>query len=384
MGASFYLGRIAGIRVGVHWSVLAVFALIAWGLATARFPAAYPDSSPAARMTAALVTAIVFFASLLAHELSHALVARRHGQDVEDITLWLFGGVARLSGEARDPVAELRIAGVGPLVSLVLGVLFLLGAGLLAAAGYGGLVLASFAWLGGINVLLALFNVIPAAPLDGGRLLRSLLWWRTGDRLKATVWAGRAGQVFGWVLIALGLVVLLRTGDFGGLWFALIGWFLVAAATAESQQATARGQLSRLSVRELMTPDPVTAPAGMTVDELLDSELIRHRHATFPVTEDGHTPVGVVTFTRIRQVPPRDRGSTTLRDIACRMDEVAQARPDEPAADLLPRLSGCAEGRALVVSDGTLVGIVSPSDIHRVLRWMGLSPRHTEDPPATP
>lgn len=384
MGASFYLGRIAGIRVGVHWSVLAIFALIAWGLAAARFPAAYPESSPAARIAAALVTAIVFFGSLVAHELSHALVARRHGQRVEDITLWLFGGVARLSGEARDPAAELRIAGIGPLVSVVLGVLFLLGAGLLAGVGYQGLVLASFAWLGGMNVLLALFNVIPAAPLDGGRLLRSLLWWRTGDRLKATVWAGRAGQVFGWVLVAFGLVALIGTGDFGGLWVALIGWFLVAAATAESQQATARGQLGRLPVRELMTPDPVTAPAGMTVDELLDSELIRHRHATFPVTEEGRTPVGVVTFTRIRQVPPPDRGSTTLRDIACRMEDVAQARPEEPAADLLPRLSGCAEGRALVVSHGTLVGIVSPSDINRVLLRMGLSQGRFDDPRATP
>lgn len=232
---------------------------------------------------------------------------------------------------------------------------------------------ASFAWLGGIKVLLALFNVIQAAPLDGGRLLRSLIWWRTGDRLKATVWAGRAGQVFGWILVAFGLVAFLGTGDFGGLWLVLIGWFLVAAATVESQQATIQGRLGQLPVRELMTPDPVTAPARMTVEELLGSELIRHRHATFPLTEDGRTPAGLVTFTRIRQVPPQARASTTLRDIACRMDEVAQARPDELAADLLPRLAGCAEGRALVVSDGVLVGIVSPSDISRVIRWMGLS-----------
>lgn len=372
MGASFYLGRIAGIRIGVNWSVLVIFALIAWGLAAARFPTSYPQYGTLAHVTAALATAVVFFLSLLAHEISHALVARRNGLHVEDITLWLFGGVARLSGEARNPGAELRIAGVGPLVSMVLGVAFLLVAVLVMASGYQGLALAGLAWLGGINLVLAVFNVIPAAPLDGGRLLRSVIWWRTGDRLKATLWASRAGQVFGWILIAIGLVTFLDTGDFGGLWLVLIGWFLVGAATVESQQATARGQLAALTVRNLMTPNPVTASASMTVDELLGSDAIQHRHSTFPLTDDGGPPVGLVTFTQIRRVPPAARASTRLRDIACPIQQVAQVRPDQPAADLLPRLSECAEGRALVVADGELVGIVSPSDINRALRWMGL------------
>jgi Zn-dependent protease/CBS domain-containing protein len=372
MGASFYIGRIAGIRIGVNWSVLVIFALIAWGLAAARFPTSYPQYGTLAHVIAALVTAVVFFLSLLAHEISHALVARRNGLNVEDITLWLFGGVARLSGEARNPGAELRIAGVGPLVSMVLGVAFLLVAVLVMASGYQGLALAALAWLGGINLVLAVFNVIPAAPLDGGRLLRSVIWWRTGDRLKATLWASRAGQVFGWILIAIGLVTFLDTGDFGGLWLVLIGWFLVGAATVESQQATARGQLAALTVRHLMTPNPVTASASMTVDELLGSEAIRHRHSTFPLTDDGGPPVGLVTFTQIRRVPPETRATTRLRDIACPMQQVAQVRPDQRAADLLPRLSECAEGRALVVADGELVGIVSPSDINRALRWMGL------------
>lgn len=372
MGASFHLGRIAGIRIGVNWSVLVIFALITWGLAAARFPASYPQYGALAHVAAALVTAVVFFLSLLAHEISHALVARRNGLRVEDITLWLFGGVARLSGEARNPGAELRIAGVGPLVSLVLGVAFLLVAALVAASGYEGLVLAALVWLGGINLVLAVFNVIPAAPLDGGRLLRSVIWWRTGDRLRATRWASRAGQVFGWILIAGGLVAFLNTGDFGGLWLALIGWFLVGAATVESQQATASGRLAALTVRDLMTPNPVTAPASMTVDELLSSEAIRQRHSTFPLTDDGGPPVGLVTFAQIRRVPPETRATTRLRDIACPMPQVAQVRPDEPAADLLPRLSECAEGRALVVTDGELVGIVSPSDINRALQWMGL------------
>jgi Zn-dependent protease/CBS domain-containing protein len=372
MTASFHLGRIGGIRVGVHWSVLVIFVLIAWGLATSRFPAVSPEHSTGAYITAAVLTAVLFFASLLAHEMSHALVARRNGVGVQDITLWLFGGVARLSGEARSPGAELRIAGIGPLVSLLLGVVFTGVAGVLEVSGQRGLVLAGFAWLGGINIALAVFNVIPAAPLDGGRLLRSFIWWRTGDRFKATRWSSRAGQVFGWVLVALGLVTFLIGGDFGGLWLALIGWFLVGAATAESQQATVRSQLGELAIRDVMTPNPVTAPASMTVQDLLSSELIRHRHSTFPLVENGGMPIGLVTFNQIRRVAPQARETTRLRDIACPLDEVAQASPEEPAADLLPQLSTCAEGRALVLSDGQLVGIISPSDVSRVLHRMGI------------
>jgi Zn-dependent protease/CBS domain-containing protein len=304
--------------------------------------------------------------------MSHALVARRNGLGVEDITLWLFGGVARLSGEARNPGAELRIAGVGPLVSLALGVVFFAVAEVLLASGYHGLVLASFAWLAGINIMLAVFNAIPAAPLDGGRLLRSIIWWRTGDRLKATRWASGAGQVFGWVLVALGLLTLFTRGNFGGLWLALIGWFLAGAATAESQQATVRDQLGALAIRDVMTPNPVTAPASMTVQDLLNSDLIRHRYSSFPLTDDGGPPTGLVTFNQIRRVPPHARAATQLRDIACSLEQVAQVRPEEPAVDLLPRLSECAEGRALVLSDGKLVGMISPSDISRVLHWMSL------------
>lgn len=368
--ATFQLGTIAGIKVGVNWSVLVIFAIFAGGLAGQRFPAAYPGYATGAYVAAGILTAVVFFGSLLAHELSHALVARRNGLHVEDITLWLFGGVARLSGEARRPSAELRIAGVGPLVSLLLGGLFFLAAWLVTLTGHAGLTLAGFTWLGGINLALAVFNAIPAAPLDGGRLLRSVIWWRTGDRITATLWASRAGQVFGWALVALGLIGLVLGAGFGSLWLSLIGWFLSGAASVEGQQAATRGRLAGLAIRDIMTPNPTTAPASMTVAELLGSELIRYRYATFPLVEDGGAPVGLLTFQQVRRVPPRERATTRLRDIACPLNRVAQARPDEPAADLLPRLSECAEGRALVVSDGNIVGIVSPSDVSDVVRWM--------------
>ncbi|PWR16562.1 site-2 protease family protein, partial [Micromonospora sicca] len=205
MRASFRLGRIAGVPVGVNWSVLVIFLLIAWGLAANQFPRAYPDRPALAYAAAGLSAAVVFFLGLLAHEVAHAVIAKRNGIAVEGITLWLFGGVSELRGEARDPGAELRIAGIGPLVSLIIGLFFGGIAMLLALAGAHGLLLGSLAWLAGINILLAIFNVLPAAPLDGGRLLRAAVWKATGDRTKASVVAARAGWVLGALLIGLGL-----------------------------------------------------------------------------------------------------------------------------------------------------------------------------------
>jgi Zn-dependent protease/CBS domain-containing protein len=375
MTETFRLGRIAGIRVGLNWSVLAIFLLIAFGLAGQRFPAAYPGEPAVAYWAAGLAAAVVFFVSLLAHELAHAVVARRHGIAVEGITLWLFGGVARIRGEAPDPGTELRVAGVGPLVSLVLGVVFLAAAAVLDMTTGGGLAVAAVGWLGGINLALAVFNVVPAAPLDGGRLLRAFLWWRTGDRLMATQRASQAGRVFGWLLVGLGLLSVLTQGSLGGLWLAFIGWFLVGAATAEGQQANLRAALAGLPVRQVMTPDVTTVPASMTVQELLDGELARHRPSTFPLTTDTGALAGLVTLDRIRRVPPAERATTALTDIACPLDEVATATPTEPVADLLPRLNACADRRALVLQDGRLVGIVTPTDISHALEWHGLRAR---------
>lgn len=198
MRATFSLGQVAGIRVGVHWSVLVIFVLILLGLAGGNFREAHPDRPLWQYLLASTVTAVFFLLSLLAHEISHALVARRNGVAVDDITLWLLGGLARLKSEASTPGAELRIAGVGPLVSLVLGVLFALVAAAVAGLTDGGLVVEALAWLAGINILLAVFNALPAAPLDGGRLLRAIVWWKTGSPLRATAVATAAGRVLGW------------------------------------------------------------------------------------------------------------------------------------------------------------------------------------------
>ena len=379
MRATFSLGRISGIRIGVNWSVLVIVALLAYGLAAGEFPAAAPRRPVAEYVVAGLVTAVAYMASLLAHELAHSLVARRNGLQVEDITLWLLGGVSRLQGEVADPGAEIRVAGVGPLVSLVLGVAFLLVAWLVHMSGAAGLVVAALAWLGGINVILAVFNVIPAAPLDGGRLLRAVLWQITKDRYKSEIWSARSGQVFGWALVVVAAYLVLVRREYNWLWFALLGWFLISAATAESQQAMLQSRLRTVAVREIMTPSPVTVPASATVAQFLNDYLPWHRHTAFPVVADGQT-VGLVTVHRISQVPAGERDRTTLRDAACPLSEVARATPDEPVADVLPRLNECSERRALVFANGDLAGIVSPADISRALERLSHHPGPSEPP----
>ena len=376
MNETFKLGRIAGIRVGVNWSVLVIFLLIAFGIAGGRLPAVYPGREWYVYWGAGLATAVVFFASLLAHELSHAVVARRNGVQVDGIVLWLLGGVARLKGEAATPGAELRIAGVGPLTSLVLGLFFGAIAALLVVTVGPGLLVESVAWLGGINILLAVFNAIPAAPLDGGRLLRAFLWWRTGDRLRAARGATTAGRVFGWALLLFGLVLVIRGASVDGLWLVLIGWFVLAAASAEGRQAQLRSVLVGVPVRQVMTADPVTAPADASLAWMsyeVKSAPLRQRHTAFPVVEGDGRPVGLIRWDQIEDSSGRDRTRTLVREVMRPLSEVPTASPDEPLADLLTRLESSPDRRALVVEDGRLAGIVSMSDITRAVSWLAMA-----------
>jgi len=366
MRTTFSLGRISGIRIGVNWSVLLIIVLLVYGLAVGQFPAAAPRRSAAEYVIAAVLTAVAYLASLLAHELGHSLVARRNGLGVEGITLWFLGGVSQLEGDVPGPAAEVRISGIGPLVSLVLGGVFSLVAWLLQMAAAPGVLVAALAWLGGINLLLAVFNVIPAAPLDGGRLLQAVLWRITGDRLRAAVWSARSGQVFGWALIVVAAYLVLVRRAYNWLWFALLGWFLIGAATAESQQAMLQARLRTVPVRDVMTASPVTVPASATVAQFLGDYLPGHRHSAFPVL-DGGQATGLITVHRASQVPPEARSRTLVRDVACPLAEVAQATPDEPVADVLPRLTACSEGRVLVFDGGELAGIVSSADLSRAL-----------------
>lgn len=369
MGNTVKLGRVLGVEVGVNWSVLVVFVLIAWGLARTVLPQEEPGHSHAVYWTAALVTAALFFLCLLAHELSHAVVARRNGLTVSGITLWLLGGMTRLDGDMPSASAELRVAGIGPLVSLVLGALFTGFVLALRTAGAPGPVTASAGWLGAINILLAVFNSLPAAPLDGGRLLRAVMWWRTGDRDRSALAAASAGRFLGWLFIGGGTVLLFLTGSIEGFWFALTGWFLLVSATAESRQTRVHALLAGIRARQIMTPDPEPVAASLTVEHFLEQGSLLHRGSAFPLTVGDPTPIGLITLERIHRVPPYARDDIRLREIMYPLDQVVVAAPDDPAEALIPRLTTAPAHHALILDDGRLVGMVTPSDVSRAMQW---------------
>jgi len=365
------LGTVAGVRVGLHWSALGIVVLLLFFFAGGSLPAQFPDQSPVAYIVAAVLATALFVLSLLAHEVGHAVVALRNGIEVEGITLWLLGGVARLRGEASTPGMDFRIAAVGPAISLVLGAGFTVTAWVLSGAQAPELVTGVVSYLGGINILLAVFNLIPAAPLDGGRILRSALWARRGDRAEAQIWAARAGRVFGFLLVALGVAGVF-TGTGGGLWWVLIGLFIVTMASVEENYARTSAVLGGLRARDIMTPNPDTADPDHTVAEFVPDVLMARRHSAFPLLDPNGNIAGMVTLNRIRALPPGRHTSTTIGQIACATDQIPIVRPDELVSELLVRLGGCADGRALVIDRGKLVGIISPSDISRAAALRGI------------
>ena len=310
MRQTIRLATVAGVPVGLSGSALVLLVLLATGLAFGRLPAVEPGRSWVAYTFAGLLAAILFLASILAHELAHVAVARANGVHVESLTLWLLGGLTELRDEPRTPGAEAAVAVVGPATSLGLGVVFAGFAPALSVVGADRLLVAVAAYLAWTNVLLALFNLIPAAPLDGGRILRAAVWKWTGDRSRAGVAASRAGRVFGLVLIALGIGTALLLGSFGGLWWVLLGWFLVHVASAEENRAVLARRLHGVRVRDVMSPAPVAADPETPVDLFIDRALLRHRFSTYPLVGPDGRLTGLVTVNRLRAVPPQQRHTT--------------------------------------------------------------------------
>jgi Zn-dependent protease/predicted transcriptional regulator len=369
MRASISLGRIAGIQVGINASVFLIIAILVAGLATGQLPAAFPGHSVVAYVIAAVIAALLFLGSLLAHELAHSVVARRNGIEVESIVLWLLGGVAQLRGEAKTPGADFRIAIVGPLTSVVLAVGFGLAAGGIALLGATGLVYGVLVYLAATNAMLAVFNLIPAAPLDGGRVLRAALWRWRGNRQTAAVNAARAGRILGFILIALGVLQVVLGRGLNGIWLALIGWFVVSAATAEEQQARLGGRLAGLKVGDVMTVQPIVLDGNQTVDDFIAHVAMNHRFSTYPLVDVQGRLTGLVTLNRVRAVSPELRATTHLQEIACSPSEVPVAQPEDPLVELLERMHGCADGRAVVLDNaGRVIGVLSASDVARSLQ----------------
>ena len=362
---TFRLGRVAGIPIGMNWSVLLILWLISWSLAGSYFPAVLPGHQSGEYWAAGLVGALLFFASLLAHELGHAIVATHLDVQVEGITLWLFGGVSKLKSEATTPRDELAIAACGPMMSIGISLGFLLAAAGLSAAAAPELIVGLGLWLGTVNGILALFNLAPAAPLDGGRLLMAWLWHRRGNRLEAVVSAANAGRVFGYALIVVGLVEFAVGLGLSGLWLVFLGWFLLSAAQFEKSQAVQLNALAKHLVGELMTANPVVVPENLSVAALLDDFVLSHRFSSFPVQASDGKITGLVTLAKLRLVPASSRDMTCVKNIQTPISELVLTTPDERADQLATRLASSADGRALVMDHGTLLGIVSSTDVMR-------------------
>src|SRR2546423_5381794 len=277
----------------------------------------------------------------------------RRGVRVEGITLWLFGGVSRLGSDSASPGVQALITVVGPVTSLLLGGVFLLAA---AAAGGGanpGLLAAALSWLGYINIILGVFNLLPAFPLDGGRILQSLIWLRTGDRLRATRIAAHIGMGFAYLLIAYGLATFVFAGSLiGGVWSVFLGWFLLSAARSEEVGGLIRQALAGLTAAQVMTPNPVQAPDDISVDDALHGYVLASRHSTFPTHDAAGRLSGLLTLTALKNVAPDARSTTLIKEIICPLDKVSIYVPADPVTKLLGLPEGCSEGRTLIIDAG--------------------------------
>ena len=383
----FRLGRLFGIEIAVDWSLTIIFLLVTFSLSAGVFPAWHPDWSATLCWTTGLAAAVLFFVSVLLHELSHAIVGRANGIGFSRITLFVFGGMAHMEGEPPSWRSEFAMAIVGPLTSLALGILFLTVAGLFFDTGRidpddpmgtiraAGPVATLLLWLGPVNILLGVFNLVPGFPLDGGRVLRAFAWGVTGDMRKATRWASMGGQVFGWILMGSGLAMLLGftvpvfgRGAVNGLWLAFIGWFLNTAAVASYRDLVTRQSLSRVPVKRLMQTNLVTVRPDLAVQSLVDDYMMGSGQRAFPVV-DGDRLMGLLTLGDLNRAERSRWPDTEVREIMTPASELTTTEPDQDASSALVEISQHEFDQLPVVSDGNLAGLLRRRD---VLKWLSL------------
>jgi len=386
MRSGIHIGKIFGIKINIDWSWFLIFALISWSLAST-FGLAHPDWGKALQWGVAVSAALLFFSSILAHELAHAVVARYMGVPVHNITLFLFGGISNIQREPRSPFAEFAITIVGPITSFVLGSAFLvMGVGSFAInnAVFADLALALsqigpigsiFLWLGATNILIAIFNLIPGFPLDGGRIVRSALWAVTNNLAKATRWVSILGQIVAWSLILAGITMMfgvsisfLGTGFLNGLWVMLIGWFLQTAAVQSYRRVVIQDVLGNVPVKHMMFTDVPIVDAGLSVQILIDNYIMKMDNRAYIVFENGQM-VGLVTIDDVRKVDKEAHPQTAIRNIMTPSKELIVVAPEEDAFAAFERLQIKDIRQLPVVSGEKIVGLLRRKDI---IRWLQL------------
>lgn len=381
------IGQIFGINIHIDWSWIFIFLLITWSLAAGVLPAWHPDWGPGLRWAVAFAASLLFFASVLAHELSHSLVAKAQGLPVRRITLFLFGGVSNIEREPPAPSKEFWMAVVGPLTSLALGLLFLthsstLAGGVLEMRSDPTVLLAELGpastlllWLGSVNIMVALFNLIPGFPLDGGRILRSIIWAITKDLRKATRWAAGVGQVIALVFILCGIamvfgarVPVFGAGVLNGVWLAFIGWFLNNAAVASYQQLIIHDLLEDVRVARLMRSDMPTVSPNLLVSDLIYHLIMETDERAFPVMQ-GEWMVGLVSLEDVRKLPRDAWEHTTVSQIMTPAEALTVVEPNDDTNAALEKLTRRDVRQIPVVENGHLVGLLRRRDI---VKWLQL------------
>ncbi len=372
-GKRWQLFRLYGIPISVDLSWLIILALLTLTI-SGSFPAlmhefygdAAPVVNPANYWVMGLIAALAFFVCILLHELGHAIVARSRGMQIQGITLFLFGGVAELGGEPPSAGTEFWMAIAGPIVSLLLGI----GLGVLAEIGYhigwSPLIVLVLGYLSFVNLLLLAFNLIPAFPLDGGRVLRSILWGATGNLQRSTRWAAATGQAFAWLLIAWGIVQFFGGNWLGGIWSGLIGMFLNNAAQSSYRQVLIRNALEGEPVRRFMVEQPIVVPPSVDLSHWVEDYVYRFHHRAFPVASDGHLE-GFITTHALSEMPRDQWSQHTVGEIMQRDLAPITIAPDADAMEALSKMQRSGSSRLLVADRGRLVGIISLKDLLRFL-----------------
>jgi Zn-dependent protease/CBS domain-containing protein len=360
---SIRLFRVAGIEVGVHYSWLAVFLLVTWSLAVGFFPVTVPGRPNLEYWILGAVASLLLFASVLLHELAHSFVAKARGLDAKSITLFIFGGVSNLAGEARQPATEFLVAIVGPITSFILA-----GAAyLVAEAASDAAIAATASYLALINALLGAFNLIPGFPLDGGRVLRSIIWKTTGDLRRATDLAANLGKLVAYGFLAWGFLRLLDGDILGGIWIAVIGWFLHGAASSTLAQVIIDTRLRRVRVADVVRPDTTTVSPDLSVKQLIDDVLLPGNRRAVPVSLDGRL-IGMVTVSDLVDLSPEQRDTARVGDVMGGRSGVVTVRPTDTVAQAIELLGKHDFEQLPVIEGERLAGTLTRADVMRQLQ----------------
>jgi Zn-dependent protease/CBS domain-containing protein len=358
------IGKAFGITLRLHYSWFFIFALVTWALAASYFPSAYPAWGLATRIAAGLITSVLFFGSVLVHELMHSIVSQRQGIPVQSITLFIFGGVSQITSEPKQPADEFRMAIAGPLSSLVIGgILFGIYFGWRQADTFAAQFITAIAyWLGYINLMLGIFNLIPGFPLDGGRVFRSLLWWRSGNLKRATRTASNIGRAVGFLFILAGIWLIFTGNWINGIWLALIGWFLESAAVGSYRQLLLQDMLKGHTASEVMSRDCVAIPPETTIGSLVHENILTSGRRCFPVVTDSRI-MGMMTLHNIKAVPKEQWSTETVKEAMTPFDKLRWVRPDEELSSVLRILTEDDINQVPVVQDNQVVGMVSRENL---------------------